>query len=119
MNPLNLPLLSRLAFTAYFLLLSWQLLTPVTVVNPGSWDKLIHFFGFFALAALAVPAGWKLSLKQLGVVLIVYAALTEIFQHFIPGRSFSVADWLADSLGILVALGLGSYFTRRVYSAPE
>ena len=109
----------RFIFTAYFLLLSWQLLTPVTVVSPGSWDKLIHFLGFFMLGSLAVFSWWRLSMGRLAAILIAYAALTEILQHFIPGRSFSLLDWLADALGILAALGLGTYITRRVYSSPE
>ncbi len=94
----------RFAFIGYFVLLSWQLLTPVTIVSAGSWDKLIHFTGFFVLGALAIMAGRNIPASRLILTLIAYAALTEILQHIIPGRSFSVLDWVADSLGVLVAV---------------
>jgi VanZ family protein len=103
----------RVSFAIYFVLLSWQLLTPTTIVNAGSWDKLIHFSGFFVLAGLAILAAWNTPGQKLLLMLIAYAALTEILQHFIPGRGFSVLDWVADSLGILAALRLSAYFLKR------
>jgi len=103
----------RIAFGAYFVLLSWQLLTPVTIVSAGNWDKLIHFSGFFVLGGLAILAGRSIQAPRLILTLIAYAALTEILQHFIPGRSFSVLDWVADSLGVLVAVLSGLYVLHR------
>jgi len=108
------PALWRPVWVLYFLLLSWQLLTPVTLVSVGSWDKLIHFGGFFVLAGLAILARWQPSTRILIALLLGYAALTEILQHFIPGRSFSVFDWLADALGIVLAVGMGSYGFARI-----
>ncbi|MCP4008957.1 MAG: hypothetical protein GY726_05515, partial [Proteobacteria bacterium] len=90
----------RFLFISYFVFLSWQLLTPVTIVSAGSWDKLIHFSGFFVLGGLAILAGRNIPASRLILMLIAYAALTEILQHFVPGRSFSVLDWVADSLGV-------------------
>ncbi len=103
------PSAGRFVFIGYFVLLSWQLLTPVTIVSAGSWDKLIHFAGFFVLGGLAILAGRNIPASRLILTLIAYAALTEILQHFIPGRSFSVLDWVADSLGVLVAVLSGLY----------
>lgn len=103
----------RAGFVAYFVLLSWQLLTPTTIVSVGSWDKLIHFAGFFVLTGLALRSAWINSSYKLLLMLIAYAALTEVLQHFIPGRSFSVFDWVADSLGILAAWRLNAYFPMR------
>ena len=108
-----LPSFWRVSFVAYWLLLSWQLLTPATIVNAGSWDKLIHFSGFFVLAGLAMLAGWKPSARTHALVLMSYAALTEILQHFIPGRSFSVFDWVADSLGVVLAIAFSVYMLER------
>lgn len=104
----------RLLFTLYFGFLSWQLLTPVTIVNPGSWDKLIHFSGFFVLAALACLAWRKMSTSWCLLILFGYAAVTEILQYFIPGRNFSVIDWIADSLGVLAAIALSLYLSERI-----
>ena len=107
-------ILWRFSFLAYFLLLSWQLLTPVTIVSAGSWDKLIHFSGFFLLGGLAMLAGWKTSVYKILLALIAYAALTEILQHFIPGRSFSVLDWVADSMGVVIAVLISSVVLKQI-----
>lgn len=103
----------RLVFAVYFAFLSWQLLTPVTIISAGRWDKLYHIGSFVVLAALAVLAWRSASTKILAVILLLYGALTEILQHFIVGRSFSVADWLADSLGIIIGLFVSLYLLKR------
>ena len=104
----------RLSTLVYTLLLNWQLLTPVTIVQAGGWDKLFHFSGFFVLAAM-LALGWqRISWMQWFTSLLLYAALTEVLQHFIPGRSFSIMDWLADGLGIVAGLLL-SYLLLRVW----
>ncbi|MDD5393501.1 MAG: VanZ family protein [Thiothrix sp.] len=65
-------------------------------------DKLAHaaaFFGFAFLLDLATLRSfwyWKAPL------LLSYGAVIEILQAFTPWRSFSVADWAADALGILL-----------------
>ncbi|MCP4010808.1 MAG: VanZ family protein, partial [Proteobacteria bacterium] len=56
-----------------------------------------------------ILAGRNIPASRLILMLIAYAALTEILQHFVPGRSFSVLDWVADSLGVLVAVLTGLY----------
>ena len=104
----------RLAFIAYLILLSWQLLTPVPVVSVGGSDKLIHFAAFFVLACLAVLSAWKGNVVQYISALLSCAALTEIVQHFIPGRHFSVLDWVADALGIIFAVILSRYIVRLI-----
>ena len=106
----------RFLFIMYLTLLSWQLLTPVTIVSAGNWDKLIHFSGFFVLGGLSIISGWNISAPKIGFLLVSYAALTEILQHFIPGRTFSVLDWVADSVGVLVAVLLSLYVLERIPS---
>ncbi len=93
----------RVAFGAYFTFLSWQLLTPVTLVSAGGWDKVYHFGAFFCLAGLAFVAWRQLNLRAIFLALMAYAALTEVLQHFIAGRSFSLLDIGADALGIFCA----------------
>lgn len=98
---------------AYFALLSWQLLTPVTIISAGSWDKLYHMVSFAILAGLAILAWRNFSSRTIIITLICYAALTEILQHFIPGRSFSVLDWLADGLGVAIATLITVYLLKH------
>ncbi|MEE9447176.1 MAG: VanZ family protein [Arenicellales bacterium] len=103
-------------FALYFIFLSWQLLSPVTIIKVGEWDKLYHFIGFGALGTSAVLAFLhKSCARHLAIALICYAALTEVIQYFVPGRSFSVLDWLADTAGILVAIMIVPAIYKRLF----
>ncbi len=70
---------------------------------PPGVDKLVHLALF---AALALAGRWAgIRGRALAVLLVVYAAVSEVVQALTPlQRSGSVADLLADVLG--VALGL-------------
>ena len=108
----------RLLFIAGLTVVTWQALTPtplpyepLTSVN----DKLGHLLAFLALALLAdggwpaVPFLWRKALP-----LLLYGAAIEVLQHFIPNRSLSLGDWVADGAGILL------YFILiRPYFQPE
>jgi VanZ family protein len=85
---------------------------PLTAGHP--WDWLIHAGMYAGLAFLIVRAatlsGWARSkLVLLAVALVVYGALDELHQLFIPGRDGSASDWAFDSLGIAVGLLMGSW----------
>ena len=67
-------------------------------------DKTEHLLAFFGLMALAwlgyrqQQAPW-----QLAAWLIAYGIGIECIQYFIPSRSFSVLDMVADAAGVLPA----------------
>ena len=68
-------------------------------------DKLLHFIGFGILGIFIArslvrmwPGRYHLLTFLIGSI---YAASDEIHQHFIPGRSATYGDWIADTLGIL------------------
>jgi len=71
-------------------------------VSPYSY--LLHFllyspYGIFAL----------LSLRRMDYALLfsfAYAASDEIHQYFVPGRTCSFLDFLADSMGILAGIAI-------------
>lgn len=75
---------------------------------PGGGDKLVHAglfvaCGFFLQAGLFLPqVGWPGRL----VMLVGYGALTELVQLAVPGRSASPYDFLADTIGAGLGLGL-------------
>ena len=76
-------------------------------------DKLIHFceynpLGFLLLRAFGRPR-WKPSL---GSGLIV-GALDEFFQGFVPTRTASPWDFLADTCGILLGLAIYRWRTAK------
>lgn len=66
-------------------------------------DKLAHFTAYGVLAALSLRA--TLTPRRLATVLVVLVcvsvlgAVDEWHQRFIPGRSMSFADWIADTAG--------------------
>jgi len=74
------------------------------------FDKIGHFIlmgllAFFAIISL-VPRmrgpQQKATLKIVAILLVMIA-LEEISQHFIPSRTFSIADYLCGFIGVLVA----------------
>jgi VanZ family protein len=90
-----------------------------SVPKVGLSDKSMHFGAFVGLAFLlawAIPTrkghyarhGWM----TFGVI-AGYACLDELTQKFIPGRSCSLWDLLADLTG--AAFGIGLYWICRYF----
>lgn len=74
-----------------------------------SVDKVAHFcvFGLVATAVLRTPALKGCRKRDIICALLItsgYGALDEFRQSFTPGRSVEFDDWLADTLGALVAV---------------
>lgn len=89
---------------------------PGTITNsvdkPLHADKLLHLVVFLAGAvfwAIATGSAWKGALFAFLVGLA-----KELLQHFVPGRSFELADVVADAIGS----ALGSYLYLR-YVRPR
>jgi hypothetical protein len=82
--------------------------------GPVPSDKILHTLAFGGLALLLVRAaaffwpqtslGNRLLLGALGSSLL--GALLEVCQAFVPYRSSDPFDWLADTLGASLAVGL-------------
>jgi len=98
------------------LTLYWLLLFAATSI-PGSdlpamrlSDKLLHF-GAFSVLGFLLDLTARVQNKNTWirknnfvfsyVVILIYGALDEIHQYFIPGRSADYMDWLADMVGAL------------------
>ena len=74
-----------------------------------SKDKLAHFlvFGLVATAILRTPKLKNLSARSLIIAALItsaYGGFDEFRQSLTPGRSVELADWLADTLGAIVAV---------------
>ena len=64
-------------------------------------DKFAHGITFFVLAFLySHTLGSKFGLQSL-LILTAFGLLIELIQYFLPWRSFSWLDWIADIVGIL------------------
>ncbi|QQO11303.1 VanZ family protein [Breznakiella homolactica] len=102
-------------------ILSSQSTLP-TVKGIFGFDKFQHLLAYAALAAAVgfwFPGNqWKnhplRTFIFTALIASAYGAADEIHQYFVPGRSCSVWDWLADTLG--AALGAGAFWVviRRV-----
>ena len=82
-----------------------------------SFDKLAHFAIFAILTVLWIIGltkqyaymSLRFNAEKVAVIgSIAVSLLLELFQAFIPGRSFEYYDMLANTLGVF--LGLGSFY---------
>lgn len=85
---------------------SWPRL-ELSGVPEGS-DKLGHFLmyavlGLLTLRATRHPSRWAVATVA-ACGLLVFAAADEWHQRWIPGRSASFDDWIADSVGAVCGL---------------
>ena len=73
-----------------------------------SYDKLAHLlvFGLLATAVLRIPRifnlGWRGVFMAIALISL-YGALDECRQSFTAGRSVELGDWIADTLGAIIA----------------
>ena len=68
-------------------------------------DKLAHALAFLVLGALAL-LGWTNDKQHNWLLgfLVFYGLGIECVQYFVPGRLFSLMDWLMDILGLCIAV---------------
>lgn len=107
-----------LCVTQFYLLLALYTylgLTPhpensVPVFN----DLLMHFTGYIVAAFSVSFARPRWLLWQRAALLISYSFAIEIGQHFNPPRTFSMADMLANSSGVILGLCVVLLLTKNV-----
>ncbi len=84
-------------------------------------DKLLHAFAFGSLAFTSSywlsDRSWKekpflLFFLVVGIVAL-YGASDEFHQSFVPNRSVSVYDWIADCVGAVLAVLLRLWIVRK------
>ncbi|MHC4289904.1 MAG: VanZ family protein [Planctomycetota bacterium] len=110
-----------LALGIYWPVIFWLTHIPVPDVarQSGMSDKTMHVLAFFVLAFLVwfavcpyQKARWnRLKVWVVLATVIAYAAIDEYLQGFIPGRSADVWDFVADTVGVVVGLGVLSIFS--------
>ncbi|MFO7840738.1 MAG: VanZ family protein [Fidelibacterota bacterium] len=75
-----------------------------------SVDKLWHMLSYFLLALGLMFAfregGWRhwYNRRWSLIISLGHAGFSEVFQEFVPGRSASFGDWIANCIGIGLAL---------------
>ena len=105
--------------------LSSQSQYPAGIQLPPPLDKVAHTLVFGTLAWLLDWAlqhqdpRWPLYRRHLWVFFLIslYGASDEWHQHFVPGRSCELGDWLADSFGAALGIAFSTLpllFSRRL-----
>ncbi|HCM04709.1 MAG TPA: hypothetical protein DIC30_01735 [Oceanospirillales bacterium] len=101
---LSHPVAFRIAFVLYGLLVVWASLKPSGGPQPiEHFDKVMHFtfYGLFTIIAAGCTTQRK-TFIWLSIFIILYGALMEIFQSFVPSRFMSIADIVANTSGIVI-----------------
>lgn len=108
--------LFKTTFYINFFIIEYLALTPQHIeVLDGLWDKQNHFIAFFALyVLLSFAYSHFLILKKIAFLLLIGFQI-EATQYFIPGRSSSAMDIIADSVGIII----GIIVCRAICSSRE
>jgi VanZ family protein len=96
-----------------------SVLILIAVLLPGSsipdveligFDKMVHV-GMFGLWALAVRYDFRSPSFKFFLAFVIgmsFSLLTEVLQVFAEGRTFDWFDVVADSIGLLSGLLMGS-----------
>ena len=77
---------------------------------PEGSDKLVHFMAFVALAFPLARTG-RLGLLPVFIGASAFGAIIELIQPTF-NRSADLNDWVADTLGVLIGIGLGLAYRR-------
>jgi len=96
----------RLLLLAAVAIISFLAFTPLQVpVTEDLNDKVSHVLAFLALALLLDVS---FPTKPFGIakvaVLLGYGLFIEVVQYFLPYRTFSFLDWMADGVGLAAYL---------------
>lgn len=85
--------------------------TPVPPVEARTTDWAAHGAGFLVLGlvlAYCLAGSGLRAVWRSGLVAVVWGAITEAGQNWVPGREASAVDILADAAGGLVGAGIGT-----------
>lgn len=119
----SLPLMLRWGLVASYMGVIYYLSSQPTFTLPSFDynDKVAHFLAYSLLGFLLSEAisesnknlrTWEKIIVGI-VVSAAYGALDEYHQSFVPGRSPSVFDFLADTLGACFGCWVWSLFYQR------
>jgi VanZ family protein len=113
--------LATAAYCTFLFWISHQSKLPGADLAFGGSDKFAHFVAYGLLAAL-VSAGLHRAPRPFGKTVIrwapvlfagLYGISDEIHQYFVPGRTFSFLDMVADVLGAVAAQAVCIYYFRK------
>ena len=99
---LDIPL-TAVVITVLTAAMLWPLEAPPPA--PVGSDKLVHFIAFATLAFPLARTG------RFGLIPVLIGAIIEFIQPTF-NRSAELGDWVADTFGVLIGIGLGLAYRR-------
>lgn len=83
-------------------------------------DKVVHFFGYGALAFLpALLISNKRYLAMLAIALMGFGVGIELAQELVPGRDGTIGDAITNSIGVIIGIVAAIATRRRVDAAGK
>ena len=83
-----------------------------------------HYFEHFlayGVTGAAFCLGYEQKQKLLSIYLLIFCAVIEILQPFVPGRHARLADFVTDAIAVWAGIAMVSFITmlngRRTPSA--
>jgi VanZ family protein len=87
------------------------------------YDKVVHFFvyliyglstNFFVYALIKYKIINKRTYIIAIIIAVLFAASDEFHQSFVPNRTASVYDFIADFLGILLSIEIFALILKKI-----
>jgi VanZ family protein len=105
-----------LLWTGILFAVSSQPTLPVDLVS--GTDKLAHFAAYSVLGFLLARGQFHARLSVLWPLVIgsLIGGLDEIYQSTVSGRQMDLADWVADTLGVIAGVVVYHTVRRRIFS---
>lgn len=105
----------RIGLVLLLLAIAYLSLTPTTTISVGN-DKIGHFIAYGVLminiGLVTLP---KMKSFRIGIIFaICYGMLMEIGQYFVPGRTFSFYDMIANVSGVTLGILISILFAKRI-----
>ena len=109
------------AYCSFLFWISHQSKLPGAELAFDGSDKFAHFVAYGLLSAL-VSTGLHRAPRPFGKPVLrwapvlfagLYGISDEIHQYFVPGRTFSYLDMVADVLGAAAAQAICLYYFRK------
>ena len=122
-SPLKTFILYWLPIIVYCLAIFIQSSLPASESLPGFWqaDKLLHAAAYALLGFMFYRAFLTTQVPKTALFLIMISALSstaygisdEVHQYFVPSRTFSFADMLANTLGSLIGAVVATVLFKK------
>ena len=90
--------------------------SPTIIEN--SWDKANHFLAFFILYTL-LYLGYEFKIFKNLAILLAFGVQIELVQAFLPNRSFSLLDIVADMIGAAFGVIVVEFLKRIIYGKSK